>query len=270
MPDSQDKDLDLQDDPDIDVDDADLDSDQDTDDSKDSDSDDPIAAFRKELDERDQRLEGQLRDFSRAVGRLQSAASKAVAAPQGIAPELQEQLQASYAMLDSLIDGLDETAVDPAVRKQLQGLREKRRQLQAEADIDRRVEEKVRKALPQPQGDPEESAVAQALLSFQHEVEDEIEAYGLDPDDFDWEGEATTLLRTKGFAATRTYFRQKIQENLRDTAATERRQARKGTADKPVPKAAGGSKESDVARLSNPKTPFAERYEILRRMGAVK
>ena len=207
-------------------------------------------------------------DLRRTVGRLQSIVDRN---PEPDAA-VREQITQSQQMLDLLIDGLDDTAVDPNVRERIRSTRDVARKAAERAAIVAETEAAVLKRVkPQADDDGDDLSEKDKLLAmgraFEDDVVEEIKSYDLDPADFDWK-EATDILVKDGVPATRKWFRAKIKEALAEADTEERRQARKTLA-KPSPKPAGAAK-SGVEVISDPSASLEARIAALRGMGVLK
>ena len=192
-----------------------------------------------------------MRDFSAAVGRLNSLYTK-LESGRGDTVTTVNQLNAQVKAVDGMLAAvLEDEGLDPKVRAKAAEVRSKVTGDSELANLKAEID-----ALKN--GDKEQRQAPPADTAFEQSIVDEIESYGLSPDDptFDWKGEATSLLMGQGPGATRTYFRTKIKELLASGGAADRRQERKKAAGEKVPagnKAArtfnSGNEEEDIKTL---------------------
>lgn len=180
------------------------------------------------------------RDVTAAIGRYQSLAAKVEKAPEDTASVRQLQAQ-STAVREALEALIEDEAADPKVQSKARAALAKMPDPEKEELRDRVAALEAARGESRPQG-------GNGPSSFESEIVDEIESYGLDPDDsaFDWRGEGTSLLTTQGPAAARRYFRAKIKELLDTKNTTERRQARKNAGGEKKVTPAGGSSTSPL------------------------
>lgn len=200
---------------------------------------------------------GQVSELSRTVGRAQSLAEKANATPDPD-PALQEQLGSVSSILDALVDGLDPEAIPPELRARVGALRQT-----ARAAADRRaIVAEVTEALkPEDtvvstsQNDGAATSVQDQLNAFSTELESQIRAFDMDPNDelFDWAKMNQLLGKAGGAAEVRKYVAAQIQEGLGSDGADERRTRRAGDAGKaPVGgNGASGSGERTLSEVLN-------------------
>ena len=178
-------------------------------------------------------------DFSTAVGRYNSILAK-LNSGQGNSDAAVRQLYSQLVEMNESLDAvLSDETLDPKVREKAFAARNsaaskaKLEALEAEiAAIRSGRYDSPPPAAPQ-------AASADPILSFEDGLVSEIESYGLNPDDpaFDWKGQATQLLTTQGAAATQKYIRGVISSLLKESGASDRRQARKESGGGKVPAA---------------------------------
>lgn len=176
-----------------------------------------------------------LRDFNAAVGRVQSVVSR-IDSGRGDTDQLTKQLRSQIGAVDKAIDAiLEDETMSPEIKERARAARSNAAATSELEDIKAQLEALKNPAKPDA---PDDSAV----LSFEDSIVEEIESYGLDPDDaaFDWKGEATQIMLTKGADETRKYFRRKVKDILAEKAAAERRQSRKESSSK-KPDASGSN-----------------------------
>lgn len=177
-------------------------------------------------------------DLRRSVGRAQSLADQWRQGHDEVREELRAQQESVANILAAIVDGIDDTAIDPALKQKVRTAQQEiaeaartartKAELMEELGINPRQREVVQQQL-------EAQAVANALTA---DLEDEMSVFGVDPDEFDWEGVKAQLL-SGGVEAAKRFARTKIREAVMEQQAAQRRTARK-TAAGPTPKGAAG------------------------------
>lgn len=194
---------------------------------------DPVATLKQEYD-------AQIADLRRSVGRVQSLASKFEKDQENdkTADELREQFKDTSEQLDLLVNGLDETMIDPDTRGRLV---EARLRARAVAERDSLRKELLDELRPAPQQQPD---MAQLAVLYERQLIGEIESYGMDPTDevFDWK-QAGALFQRGDYEGMQRYVRTQIREGLTATDSESRRQAKKESGNAtPRPQGAGKSR----------------------------
>ena len=177
-------------------------------------------------------------DLRRSVGRAQSLADQWRQGHDEVREELRAQQEATANILAAIVDGIDDSAIDPTLKQKVR---------KAQADIAEaaraaRTKAELMEELginPQQQARVQQQMEAQAVANaLTADLEDEMTTFGLDPDEFDWEGVKTQLL-AGGVDAAKRFARGKIREAVMEQQAAARRTARK-TAAGATPKGAAG------------------------------
>lgn len=163
------------------------------------------------------------RDFQAAVGRMQALYAK-IESGKGDTDKLVQQLAAQMRQVDGALEVvLEDDVLDASVREKVKQARTKATSEHDLASLKAEIESlKTAREAPA-------VATDDSIRAFEEAIVEEIESYGLSPNDavFDWTGEASTILKTSGIGATQKYFRSKIKAALEAKLAAERRQERK-------------------------------------------
>lgn len=217
------------------LEDDDLEEDEDIDEEDDDeagDDDEPdegvdLKAVLARLDATE-RANAQLRE---SVARFQSLLAKVPeeGATKAQQAALDKSVDEVYDLLATLANGADEAFLDPAVKSKVDAALTSRRQAKDSASIEERIAAAVREALgqnrPQPNADQQQQ-IQQMTAQLEAQLVDEIESYGLDPDDFDW-NEASEVLGKEGPKGLQKHIRTLIRTKLADEEKATRRQSRK-------------------------------------------
>lgn len=169
-----------------------------------------------------------IEDLKRSVGRMQSLATKwetSSADERGqIAKQIEDRFSALDQQVESIVAGLDETALDPATRNRILSVRD---QIRRDSELRQLVDQEVEKRVPrQTQNQQEPSPLEMELIRT-------ITAAGLDPDSqmFDWKGEMSRLVvADPSGQSLRKHVLDKILESRADDDAATRRTAAKAKA----------------------------------------
>ena len=178
-------------------------------------------------------------DLRRSVGRAQSLADQWRQGHDEVREELRAQQESVANILAAIVDGIDDSAIDPALKQKVRTAQQEiaetaraartKAELMEELGINPQQQARVQQQM-------EAQAVANALTA---DLEDEMTVFGLDPDEFDWNGVKAQLL-AGGVDAAKRYARTKIREAVMEQQAAQRRTARK-TAAGTTPKGAAGT-----------------------------
>lgn len=197
-----------------------------------------------------------VRNFNLQVGRLQSLVAK-IDSGRGDTDKLITQFNSQVSAVDGAINAiLEDETLAPDIKAKVAQAR-----IKANSDSELATLKAEMAAIKTGSIAPPTTGE----LSLEASIVEEIESFGLNPDDdtFDWKGEASNVLTTKGPAATRTYFRTKIKEMLAAQSATERREERKQAAgDKVTP-------ENKSTRLLDPANSAESNIKKLIEMGVI-
>lgn len=224
----------------------------------------------------------QIEELKKAVGRIQSAMSKLdKAADVDTMAKLQTSMREEFGSVHELLAGIvtnaEETVFPADFRKKVTDIQDEIRQRTEKDSLRNDVSNSVSEAVKayfeglglKAPATQDASPDVSAAKSLEDEMVSEIRDYGLDDNDFDW-ASAAQIYKTQGAAATKSWFRKQILEKRESDSADTRRQARKesvGTGAKAP--AAAGPGTSNEERLVNGKLPFADAYELGRKMGWV-
>lgn len=251
------------------LDDEELEEDVEEEDEDDEEGDAPVDL--KALMARLDRQESLNKELTQAVSRFQGlqARNEAAARPDPKVVAAQEEaMDEVYTLLHALTEGVDEALlVDPTVKSRARAALDARNSKKADRAVEERVRAMVKDAVgdraPASEGNqPSPEQLAAAVDALEAALVEEIESYGLDPDDFDWK-EAQAVLGKTGPNGLRKHIRTQIRAALKDDGAASRRQSRKASVGKrPKGGAAGVSGE---AILSG--TDLKAQREYLRSLG---
>ena len=223
----------------------------DDDDSDDDEGDDDSAPLtRAEA----KALQKTVRDLSTAVGRAQSLARAAQRDPDDdeVVGELRQQNSDMVRLLATVVEGIDPTAIDPNLRSRVIQARQ-----ELESAEQRRQElDELRAEL----GLTKQSAKQQAQMmdlqeqanELTEELEDQIVAAGLDPDDsalFPWK-EWAELFKAEGPRAVRRAALAAIRTGSAADASGARREQRRKAAGQTPRAAAAGRTKTDLDALT--------------------
>ena len=199
-------------------------------------------------------------ELKTAVGRAQSLQSRlddGQGDTESLRKDLAKESTALDRVLDTVLDGLDETVLDDSAAKNLRSFRQERQDSKTRAELEREIMEKVRSEIGSNEATPapsEPNVAATALNTLEAEIVAEIKDFGLDPDDaalFDWEVAADMLRKAPDNSTqVKAYFRKQVREGLQERDANDRRQARKETA--PVTPDSAGASDENPLRTGNP------------------
>lgn len=214
-------------------------------------------------------MEGQnvklVRDFSSAVGRVQSLIDRLESGRQYDTERLKTQINSAVGGVEKQLDTiLESDIVDPEIRARAQQARDRLRaeteQAQMKAEVEALKAVMVQRQ-QQPVVDPSQ------LSPLEVNVHTMIADANLKIDDFDW-NEANSIYAQRGEPGVYAYFTNKIAERKAEATAAERRQVKKTNAGKGSPSASGTggdvtSKLASAAESGN----IAEGIELLRSLG---
>ena len=209
-----------------------------------------------------------IEDLKRTVGRIQSLTAKFESAPAAQRAEIQQQIDDRFStvsdQIETLLSGLDETAIDPATRQKILAAREATRRA---AEVQKLVDDEITKRTPKPAPTQTTSPVEEQIVAL-------IEAADLDPDApiFDWKGEMTQLvLKDPSGKSLRSYVLNKIVEAKAEEESASRRTTAKRQAGSGTPRPASPANlDADRERLRTsglPMTESAKRKQIAENLG---
>lgn len=234
---------------------------------------DELAVLRSEV-ERLKGLEGVAADLRRSVGRIQSLENRSqqdTTNNEELVAEISKQFGGVHELLSTVVEGIDETALDPTTKARVRQAYETsrraneanslRKEAAAEAlAILKRDRPQLFEADTQDDGsNPEHVVRAQRIEAT---VVPLFEDQNLDPDDPQfaklWTEGAALIQSGKTDREIRAYFRDSIADNNAEDAAATRRQTAKDRAGKGSPTPAGtpddgplytGDLDKDMARM---------------------
>lgn len=245
--------------------------DEEVDDSEDSEEQSGEVDRLAQLEARLTSMEGQnvklVRDFSSAVGRVQSLIDRLESGRQYDTERLKTQINSAVGGVEKQLDTiLESDIVDPEIRARAQQARDRLRAETEQAQMKAEVE--ALKAVVAQRQQPQQPAVDPSQLSpLEVNVHTMIADANLKIDDFDWT-EANSIYAQRGEPGVYAYFTNKIAERKAEATAAERRQVKKTNAGKGSPSASGTggdvtSKLASAAESGN----IAEGIELLRSLG---
>jgi hypothetical protein len=203
-------------------------------------------------------------DLKTAVGRAQSLARQVseTSDTSQIAAQLREQNVAVAELFGTLVDGMDETTLDPALRSRIRQARDEIMQAEQRAQmLDELREEMGISPTAQRDRDSQEQLQAQANV-LAEEIEDQIVAAGLDPEDpaFPWKDWALIMMND-GPRAVRRAALKAINDAKDADQQGSRREAKRSAAGRTPRGSAPASKGDPLTSGS-----FEDRYKALQGM----
>jgi len=239
--------------PEDELEDEDTPDDEEVSDSEDSEEQSGEVDRLAQLEERLANVEGHsiklVRDFSAAVGRVQSLVDRLESGRQYDAERFKTQLSTAVGSVEKQLDTiLESDIVDPEIRARAQQARDRLRAETEQASTRAEIEA-LKAVLTQsrqaPPVDPNQ------LTPLETNVHTMIADAGLKIDDFDWE-EANNVYSRRGEPGVYAYFTSKIAERKTEATAAERRQAKKVSAGKnPTASGTGGDTASKLAAAAD-------------------
>lgn len=225
-----------------------------------------LAEQLQSSDQKQENFAGQVTELKRSLGRVQSILTQQDKTDNTAKyqQEADERFNALTAAVAELVQGMDDESIPAGTRQKVLDIHDALRQRDARKQLVEELKEELKPA----QSAPVQNAVIQTpAQTLETQVVDEIQSYGLDPDDgdlFDWK-HAQSLLSAQGEGAVKQYFRKQIKANLTQEAIDERRQLRKESGEK-KPKSTGPAANSpeDILHNSN---DLAERLKAAKSMG---
>lgn len=231
----------------------DEDSAEGTDDSEDGDEEEdttePGVVTQAKYDADMKAMRQMINDLKATAGRAQSAASRIDSGrgTEEVRAELRAQSKQTADLLATIVTALDPTVVDPKVLAQVK---------QAQADIQRAAERDELKAELMKEAGivPGQGRAAQALqmaesraAALESELIDQIEAFGLDPDDadvFDWTEIKAPLIegfRNGTFEEALREVKREVNRRIREATQASLAETRRETRRKAAGPAARGT-----------------------------
>ena len=205
-----------------------------------------------------------VKDFSSAVGRVQSLVDRLESGRQVDAERFKSQLNTAVGSVEQQLDTiLASDMVDPEIRAKAQQARDRLRAEAEQATMKAEIEalKSTVTEQRQPQADPNQ------LSPVEYNVHTMIAEAGLKIEDFDWT-EANAVYGSRGEPGVYAYFTNKIAERKADATAAERRQAKKTSAGKGSPSASGvGGDITSKLTAAADNGDIAGGIELLRSLG---
>lgn len=188
---------------------------------------DKLAQFEERL----AAIEGQstklVRDFSSAVGRVQSLVDRLESGRQVDAERFKTQLNTAVGSVEQQLDTiLASDMVDPELRAKAQQARDRLRAETEQASLKAEMAA-LRAAVTTQRQAPDPNQLSPIEVNVHTMIADA----GLKIDDFDWD-EANTVYGTRGEPGVYAYFTNKIAERKTEATAADRRQSKKVSAGK--------------------------------------
>lgn len=208
---------------------ADEDSDEasDTEDSAaDDDSDDDAPISRKEF----AALEKTAQELRTSLGRARSVLDRLDnrGAQEEMVAEMRQQNAATAELFRVVVNGLAPNAIDPNLRAQINAAADEI----AAAEQKASMLDELKRELgidPNKPSDEDYDELQEAANDLAADLEDEIRAEGMDPDDntrFNWTKWAETI-KTQGIRAARVQARREIKEAAKEEQSGARRESRR-------------------------------------------
>ena len=243
---------------------------------------DKLAALEAEV-ERLKNLEGVATDLRRSVGRIQSLEQKLQQEStnrDSVVEEINKQFGGVHELLSTVVENIDETALDAATKARVRQAYESSRNAAQTASLRKEASQEalntLRQQFPQlfqNQANTQNQSVPDDLVQKAQQIERTVEVLfedrELNPDDPQfkplWDEGANLIRQGKSDADVRKFFREKLNALSSEEAATDRRQAAKNRAGRGSPSPAGPSGDA-ADRLGSTKN-LDEGVALLREMG---
>lgn len=224
-----------------------------------------IDSLKAELESRQNK---ELDDLRRSVGRVQSLVDKFDKASAEQAESLRQQVQDQFGgvsnVLNELVANMDETVLSPEVKQRVLTAQAQAQQAAQEQERKRETEAMIQEAVKGLR--PEQQQMTQ-VSAIEASIVEEIESYGLDPDDFDWREAADVYRQNSSEKELRSYFRDKIKSAVQEQGTATRRQRRKeNSKEPPGSTGASGDVAAELEKLMD-SGDLDKANEILRSMG---
>lgn len=204
-------------------------------------------------------------DLRRTVGRAQSIASRVDADKTN--EELREELRAlstkTASSIAAVVEGLDDTLVDPKLREAVAATQREAERAAERADLIASLKKEGLIQEPEQKTELEEAQTQANALGV--ELANQIASFGLDAKDeaFDWQAMRDLLVKD-GPAAVREKVTATIREQITAGATEDRREVRRQTST-PTPKGAGAGDGDGPLRTGD----LDADMKRLREMGAI-
>lgn len=206
--------------------DGDEDSDAEDEDSEEDDEEE--SPFAKDLAAQRELIT----DLRRSVGRSQSLVERYQKTNDELRTELRKQNESTAQILGAIVNGIDDSVIDPNLKRRVA---EAQRQIQADADRESMKNEIRREIGYDPanaEAEQERAALQTQANELAADLEDQMGAMGIDPDEFDWNGLKEQFLNTDPRTARR-WAMGKIREAVVAAQTATRRDTRRSTTKTP-------------------------------------
>lgn len=201
----------------------------------------------------------QIEDLKRSVGRVQSLVDRSDRVTKGdLQSTLNKEFGSVQELLAAIVNSADPTVFPDTLKQQIAKAAEESKR---RADRDSLRAEVLADLLPAVQPVQEDSD----NLRVESQIMSELTAAGFEQDDLDW-AEADKAWRANGEGGVMKFARDQIATLVADRDAATRRQSRKEVTPSPAPAGASAA-DAELAKYLDPKTPFAERMAIYKKLG---
>lgn len=222
--------------------------------------DERIAALEEALASERSLNKKQIDDLKRTVGRAQSLIDRSDRVTKAdLETSLNKEFGSVQELLAAIVAQADPTVFPDALRVQVAKAAE---EAAKRTERDSLRAEVLAELLPVVQ----QSSAEDANLRVQRQIETELTAAGFETDDLDW-AEADKAWRQDGEGGVMKYARDSIAGLVSSRDADTSRQERKAAVTKTPAPAGATAAQAELAKYLDPKTPFAERMAIHKKMG---
>jgi hypothetical protein len=185
-----------------------------------------------------------VQELKTTVGRAQALARQVSASNDGAEAltQLRQQNLATVELFSTLVDGIDASALDPALRQRVKEARDEIMEAERRAQMLDELREELGISPTAVQDRDAVNAVQESANALAEEIEDQIVAAGLDPDDaalFPWQQWAG-LFKDEGPRAVRRAALKAINDAKDADQSGDRREQRRAAAGKTPKGNAGG------------------------------
>ena len=223
-------------------------------------------------------------DLRRSVGRIQALEQRLQtesANTEQVNADIREQFGGVHELLSTVVNNIDETALDPATKQRVQEAYETSRRAVETASLRKEAANDALEALKQsnPQlfaeTTTQTSGVADEVIQAAQRIEESVialfEDRELNPDDPQfkslWEDGAKMIREGKTGSDIRTHFRENMTTETPEETAADRRQTAKDRAGSGSPNAAGAPGDTADQLANAADRDLDDAVAILRKMG---
>jgi hypothetical protein len=232
---------------------------------------DPIAELTAKVEQLES-LNNVAADLRRTVGRIQSLETKLAEVQQAsarddIIEQVNQQFGSVNQMLATVVEGIDETALDPATKQRVREAAAASQRAAERAALKKEITAELQPQTPNaPVTEQTPGGIPKAELArYENAAVTALAKAGLDPDkDFDW-AQASNILASGGGLSG---LMDSVNETITQASSASRRQAAKENAGEGTPDAASAASD-EAAQLER----FADNADLdqglalLRKMG---